>query len=194
MFILQNAEMIRCDWAASGVLEQEYHDKIWGVPMHDEKALFKMLILEGQQAGLSWSTILKKMDTLCAAFDDFDPAILITYDEAKITSLLQDEGIIRNRRKVEAAVSNAHAYFKLCEEFGSLDHYLWAFIDHKPIVNAWERAEQVSANTPLSDVISKDLKKRGFKFVGTTIIYAFMQATGMVNDHLVSCICRKGVN
>lgn len=180
-------EIKRCDWAVKSELEQEYHDKVWGVPVHDDRKLFKMLILEGKQAGLSWSTILKKMDTLCEAFDDFDPGILITYDDAKIESLLQNSGIIKNRLKVNAVVNNAKAYFRLCEEFGSLDNYLWKFVDNKPIVNGWTRIEDIPANTPLSDAISRDLKKRGFKFVGTTIIYSFMQAVGMVNDHLVSC-------
>lgn len=177
----------RCDWAVKSELEQEYHDKVWGIPVHDDRKLFKMLILEGKQAGLSWSTILKKMDTLCEAFDDFDPAILITYDNTKIESLLQNNGIIKNRLKVNAVVNNAKAYFKLCEEFGSLDNYLWKFVNNKPIMNAWTKTEDIPANIPLSDTISKDLKKRGFKFVGTTIIYSFMQAIGMVNDHLVSC-------
>lgn len=180
-------EIKRCDWAVKSRLEQEYHDREWGVPVHDDKKLFKMLILEGKQAGLSWSTILKKMDTLCAAFDEFDPSILVTYDQQKVDCLLGNDGIIKNRQKVNAAISNAKAYFKLCEEFGSLDNYLWSFVGHQPIRNRWTRVEEVPASTPVSDAISKDLKKRGFKFVGTTIIYAFMQAVGMVNDHLVSC-------
>ncbi|MBA4698800.1 MAG: DNA-3-methyladenine glycosylase I [Ruminococcus sp.] len=184
-------EIKRCDWAVKSELEQEYHDKVWGIPVHDDRKLFKMLILEGKQAGLSWSTILKKMDTLCEAFDDFDPAILVTYDDAKIESLLQNNGVIKNKLKVNAVVNNAKAYFKLCEEFGSLDNYLWKFVDNKPIVNAWTKIEDVPANTSISDAISKDLKKRGFKFVGTTIIYSFMQAVGMVNDHLVSCAFYK---
>lgn len=180
-------DIIRCDWATKNKLEQDYHDTKWGIPVHDDKTLFKMLILEGKQAGLSWSTILAKMDTLCAAFEDFDPATLIQYDEQKVQPLLQNDGVIKNRLKINAVISNAQAYFKLCEEFGTLDHYLWAFVGHEPIVNAWEHISQVPASTPLSDTISKDLKKRGFKFVGSTTIYAFMQAVGMVNDHLVSC-------
>lgn len=184
-------EIKRCDWAVKSKLEQEYHDKVWGIPEHDDRKLFKMLIFEGKQAGLSWSTILKKMDTLCEAFDDFDPEVLVTYDDTKIESLLQNDGVIKNRLKVNAVVNNAKAYFKLCEEFGSLDNYLWKFVDNKPIINAWTKIEDVPANTPLSDAISKDLKKRGFKFVGTTIIYSFMQAVGMVNDHLVSCAFYK---
>ncbi len=180
-------EIKRCDWAVKSKLEQDYHDKEWGIPVHDDKKLFKLLILEGKQAGLSWSTILTKMNTLCEAFDDFDPEILAAYNEAKVEMLLQNEGIIRNRQKVNAAINNAKAYFKLLEEFGSLDSYLWAFVDNKPIINSWNRIEEVPSSSPVSDSISKDLKKRGFKFVGTTTIYAFMQSIGMVNDHLVSC-------
>ncbi len=181
------SDVVRCNWAASGGLEQEYHDNVWGIPVHDDRALFKMLMLEGQQAGLSWSTILKKMNTLCAAYDGFDPAILITYDDAKVQALLQNEGIIRNRQKVNAVIHNAKAYFRLCEEFGSLDHYLWSWVGHRPIVNAWERSSELPTRTPLSDALSRDLKRRGFKFVGSTTVYAMMQATGMVNDHLTCC-------
>ncbi|WP_110953726.1 DNA-3-methyladenine glycosylase I [Anaerosinus massiliensis] len=180
-------EIIRCDWALKNKLEEEYHDTVWGIPVHDDRTLFKFLILESKQAGLSWSTILAKMDTLCAAFDAFDPARLIHYDDEKIEMLLQNSGIIRNRQKVNAVITNANAYFKLCEEFGSFDHYLWSYVKHRPVINAWTRIDEVPASTPLSDTISKDLKKRGFKFVGTTTIYAFMQAIGMVNDHLTSC-------
>ncbi len=180
-------EIKRCDWAVKSKVEQDYHDKEWGIPVHDDKKLFKLLILEGKQAGLSWSTILTKMDTLCKAFDDFDPDILAAYDEAKVEILLQNDGIIRNRQKVNAVIHNAKAYFKLLEEFGSLDSYLWAFADNKPIINSWTHIEEVPSSSPVSDSISKDLKKRGFKFVGTTTIYAFMQSIGMVNDHLVSC-------
>ena len=180
-------EIKRCDWAVKSRLEQDYHDKEWGIPVHDDKKLFKLLILEGKQAGLSWSTILTKMNTLCEAFDDFDPEILAAYNEAKVEMLLQNDGIIRNRQKVNAVINNAKAYFKLLEEFGSLDRYIWAFVDNKPIINSWNRIEEVPSSSPISDSISKDLKKRGFKFVGTTTIYAFMQSIGMVNDHLVSC-------
>lgn len=179
--------LTRCGWAAKNSLEQDYHDREWGVPVHDDKKLFKMLILEGQQAGLSWATILRKWDTLCAAYDNFDPDRLAAYDDSKIQALLKDDGVIKNRQKVQATVHNAKAYHKLCEACGSLDHYLWSFVGHAPIINAWERMEDVPASSPVSDAISKDLKKRGFKFVGTTTVYAFMQAAGMVNDHLVSC-------
>jgi len=171
-------------------LEQEYHDTQWGIPVHDDKTLFKMLILEGMQAGLSWSTILSKMDTLCAAFDDFDPAVVARYDVDKVEALLQNSGIIRNRAKVNAAVHNANRYFALCEKHGSLDEFLWSYVDFKPIQNQWEQLSQIPANTALSDRISGDLKKLGFKFVGTTIIYAFLQAVGIVNDHLLSCSFR----
>jgi DNA-3-methyladenine glycosylase I len=180
-------EVTRCDWATKSELEQNYHDEHWGIPVHDDKQLFKMIILEGKQAGLSWFTILKKMDTLCEAFDNFDPELLIHYDEDKVEALLQNDGIIKNKLKVKAVISNAKAYFKLRDKYGSLDHYLWSFVDHKPIVTAWTSIEQVPASTPLSDKISKDLKKLGFKFVGSTTIYALMQSIGMVNDHLTSC-------
>ena len=180
-------QLTRCGWAMGGELEREYHDRVWGVPVRDDKMLFKMLILEGMQAGLSWSTILKKMDSLCTAYDDFDPQIVAGYGEEKMEALLRDPGVIRNRLKVRAAVANARMYFRVVEEFGSFADYLWAFVGGVPIVNAWEEKSQVPASTPVSDAISRDLTKRGFKFVGTTIVYAFMQAVGMVNDHLISC-------
>jgi DNA-3-methyladenine glycosylase I len=170
-----------------GELEREYHDRVWGVPVHDDKQLFKMMVLEGMQAGLSWSTILKKMDSLCAAYDDFDPGIIAEYGVEKVEALLRDPGVIRNHLKVRAAIANARAYLRVVEEFGSFSDYLWAFVDGKPIVNTWEEMRQVPVSTPVSDAISKDLTKRGFKFVGPTICYAFMQAVGMVNDHLVDC-------
>ncbi len=184
-------EITRCGWAAREGLEQEYHDEVWGVPVHDDKALFRMLMLEGQQAGLSWSTILRKMDALNDAYDGFDPAILVQYGEAKVAELLGNPGIIRNRLKILAAIGNARAYFALCESHGSLDQFLWAYVDGAPVLNHWESLSQVPASTPLSDRISVDLKKLGFKFVGTTIVYAFLQAVGVVNDHLVSCAFRR---
>lgn len=177
----------RCDWATKSKLEQEYHDTEWGIPLHDESRLFSLLMLEGKQAGLSWATILAKRETLYKAFDNFDPARLIQYDEAKVQALMQDSGVIKNRLKIQAVVHNAKAYLRLCEECGSLDAYLWGFVGHQPIVNAWESRQDVPASTPLSDAISGDLKRRGFKFVGSTIIYAYMQSIGMVNDHLTSC-------
>lgn len=183
-------DTIRCDWANNGDLERHYHDTQWGKPVHDDSVLFKMLILEGMQAGLSWSTILKKMDTISQAFDNFDPHIIKGYDEKKVEELLQNPGIIRNRLKVLAVINNAKAYLELCKEFGSLNDYLWSYVNYSPIVNSWERIEEVPNNTQLSDEISKDLKKRGFKFVGSTIIYAYMQGIGMVNDHLITCSFR----
>lgn len=181
----------RCDWADNNPLEQRYHDTKWGIPVFDDKELFKMLCLDGMQAGLSWSTILRKMESICEAFDGFDPEILVNYDEKKEEELLQNEGIIRNKLKVKAAAINAKAYFKVCEEFGSFSNYLWGFVNNAPIVNKWESVSEVPAKTELSDKISKDLKKRGFKFVGSTIVYAFMQAVGMVNDHLMDCEFRR---
>lgn len=184
-------EIMRCDWANKNELEKQYHDTQWGKVVHDDNELFKMLILEGKQAGLSWATILAKMDTLCKAFDDFNPEKLVSYDEEKIEALLLNDGIIKNRLKVNAVVHNAKMYFKLCEKYGSLDAFLWSYVDNNPIINSWERIEDVPASTPLSDNISKQLKKEGFKFVGSTTIYAFMQSIGMVNDHLLSCSFRN---
>lgn len=180
-------EKTRCGWALKNQLEQDYHDSEWGRPVFDDATLFAMLQLEGMQAGLSWSTVLARRQTICDAFDGFDPAKIEQYDEQKVESLLQNPGIIRNRLKVLAVINNARAYRQLCRDCGSLSAYLWAYVGGKPIVNAWQRMEDVPASTPLSDAISKDLKKRGFKFVGSTIIYAFMQAVGIVNDHLTSC-------
>ncbi len=185
------AETIRCGWAEKPGPEQDYHDRVWGVPEHDDRALFKMLILEGQQAGLSWSTILKKMDALSEAYDGFDPAVLARYGEDKLSALMQNPGVIRNRLKVRAAVENAKAYFALCEKHGSLDAFLWGYVGGASVVNHWESLAQVPASTPLSDRISRDLKALGFKFVGTTIVYAYLQAVGVVNDHLVLCAFRR---
>jgi DNA-3-methyladenine glycosylase I len=157
------------------------------VPVHDDRLLFEFLILEGAQAGLSWSTILKKRDAYRAAYDHFDPALVARYDEAKISELLANPGIVRNRRKIEASVLNAQAFLKIQEEFGSFDAYLWQFVRGKPLQNAWKSLQEIPASTPLSDALSKDLLRRGFKFVGGTICYAFMQAVGLVNDHTVDC-------
>jgi DNA-3-methyladenine glycosylase I len=184
-------KIVRCGWAQHNALEQKYHDTEWGVPVHNDGQLFKMLILEGKQAGLSWNTILAKMETLCAAFDNFDPAKVSRYDTAKIESLLTNSGIIRNKAKVNAAVHNAKRYYALCEKHNSLDSFFWSYVDFKAILNQWEYTSQVPVSTPLSDVISKDLKKLGFKFVGSTTIYAFMQSVGIVNDHLLSCSFRN---
>lgn len=178
--------MKRCDWAKND-LAIRYHDAEWGVPAHDDRVLFEFLILEGAQAGLSWDTILKKRENYRAAFDDFDAERVALYDEEKCAALLQNEGIVRNRLKIAAAVQNAKGFLKIREEFGSFDAYIWNFVDGKPIVNARQSLSEVPAKTEISDRISKDLKKRGFNFVGSTIMYAFMQACGLVNDHLVSC-------
>lgn len=178
--------MKRCGWAKND-LAIHYHDTEWGVPLHDDRALFEFLILEGAQAGLSWDTILAKRDNYRKAFDNFDAAKVAKYTEAKCAKLLLNEGIIRNRLKIASAVSNAKAFLKVQKEFGSYDSYIWSFVGGKPIVNKWKEIGQVPAKTEVSDAISKDLKKRGFNFVGSTIMYAFMQATGMVNDHLVGC-------
>jgi len=177
----------RCPWCGTDPLYVAYHDNEWGVPLHDERALFEFLILEGAQAGLSWLTILKKRENYRRAFDQFDAVKVAKYDEADVARLLADAGIVRNRLKVAAAITNAQATLKVREQFGGLDAYFWGFVDGRPIQNQWEHLSEVPAKTALSDRISKDLKQRGFKFVGTTIVYAFMQATGMVNDHLTSC-------
>jgi DNA-3-methyladenine glycosylase I len=178
--------MERCSWATND-LNIPYHDAEWGVPLHDDRGLFEFLILEGAQAGLSWDTILRKRENYRSAFDNFDPEKVARYTDAKCAELLLNEGIIRNRLKVASAVGNAKAFLKVQDEFGSFDSYIWAFVGGKPIVNRPEGHGDVPAKTDISDAISKDLKKRGFNFVGSTIMYAFMQATGMVNDHLVTC-------
>jgi DNA-3-methyladenine glycosylase I len=189
--VMEN-EIIRCPWANADPLSRRYHDSEWGAPCHDERCLFKMLILEGKQAGLSWYGILKKMDTLSAAFDNFDPQKLAVYDDAKVAQLLQDPGIIRNRLKVNAAITNARAYLKLCEQYGSLDKYLWGFTGGRQVMGNWETQDQVPVTSPLSDEISRDLKRLGFKFVGPTIIYSYLQAVGVAGDHLISCAFRNG--
>ncbi|NUM55586.1 MAG: DNA-3-methyladenine glycosylase I [Candidatus Hydrogenedentes bacterium] len=176
----------RCEWARLE-LDIAYHDAEWGVPVHDDRTLFEFLILEGAQAGLSWSTILKKRENYRAAYDNFDPVKVARYDARQKAKLLQNEGIVRNRAKIEASVLNAKAFLAVQDEFGSFDKYIWQFAGGKPKVNAWKSLRDIPAHTPESDAMSKDLKKRGFKFVGTTICYAFMQAVGMVNDHTVDC-------
>jgi len=177
----------RCAWVGDDPHYRVYHDTEWGVPLHDERALFEFLILEGAQAGLSWLTILKKREGYRRAFDNFDAERIARYGQADVARLLGDPGIVRNRLKVAAAIGNARATLAVREEFGGLDAYFWHFVDGRPIVNTWRRISEVPAGTPLSDAISKDMQKRGFKFVGSTIIYAHMQATGMVNDHTVDC-------
>ncbi len=180
-------DKIRCQWAGSDPRYVAYHDQEWGVPVHDDRTHFEFLILEGAQAGLSWSTILNKRDNYRRAFDNFDPAAVAAYDEDKIAALLADPGIVRNRLKVRAAVRNAQGFLRVQEEFGSFDSYVWPFVGGRPIVNAWEHMRQIPAETDESRTLSQDLKRRGFTFVGPTIIYAHMQAVGMVNDHVVSC-------
>ena len=177
---------IRCKWAANE-LSIPYHDEEWGVPQHDDGKLFEFLILEGAQAGLSWDTILKKRESYRAAFHGFDAERVARYSERDITRLLNDAGIIRNRLKIGSAIGNAKLFLTVQKEFGSFDRYIWGFVGGKPRVNGWKSHEQVPAFTPESDAMSGDLKKRGFRFVGTTICYAFMQATGMVNDHTKDC-------
>lgn len=179
--------LTRCPWAANDPLYTAYHDREWGVPVHDDRTLFEFLILEGAQAGLSWITILRKRDNYRAAFDNFDVQKVARYDKRKIERILQNPGVVRNRLKVESAVINARAFIKTQEEFGSFDAYIWRFVEGKPIVNHWRTLKQIPPVTPISDALSRDLKKRGFKFTGSTIMYAHMQATGMVNDHLVTC-------
>ncbi len=183
---------MRCDWAKND-LAIHYHDMEWGVPARDDRRLFEFLILEGAQAGLSWDTVLRKRENYRAAFDNFDAAKIALYDERKCAELLANEGIIRNRLKIASAVRNAKCYLETVEEFGSFDRYIWSFVGGKPIINSWEIANQVPAKTEISDAFSKDLKRRGFNFVGSTIMYAFMQACGLVNDHLVSCFRYKDV-
>ena len=177
----------RCSWPSEDKLMIKYHDKEWGVPLHSDKKLFEFLILEGFQAGLSWRTILHKRENFRKAFDNFDFNKVAKYNKRKINSLLKDEGIIRNRLKIEGAITNAKAFLRVRKEFGTFNKYIWNFVNGKPIQNKFKTLSELPAKTKLSDKISEDLKKRGFKFVGSTIVYAHMQATGMVNDHVVSC-------
>lgn len=179
-------ELHRCPWA-KGDKYIEYHDTEWGVPVHDDRLLFEFLILEGAQAGLSWSTILNKRDNYRQAFDGFDPTIVAKYGEKKRQALLSNPGIVRNRLKIDAAIQNAQAFLETAKEFGTFDQYIWSFVGGKPKQNAWASIKAVPACNPESDAMSADLKWRGFKFVGSTICYAFMQAVGMVNDHVVDC-------
>jgi DNA-3-methyladenine glycosylase I len=181
------AGKIRCAWAGIEPLYVAYHDEEWGVPVHDDRLLFEFLILEGAQAGLSWSTILKKRENYRLAFDDFDPQKVARYNEDKVTELLANPGIVRNRLKIQAAIQNARSFLDVQQEFGSFDTYIWQFVGGKPMVNAWKTLSELPAETEESRRMSKDLKQRGFRFVGATICYAHMQATGMVNDHTVDC-------
>lgn len=182
-----NAQIARCEWSEGDPLYIEYHDTEWGLPLHDDQKLFEMLILEGAQAGLSWITVLKKRPAYREAFDHFDAKKVARYDETRIAELLDNPGIIRNKLKVNSAVSNAQAFLKVQQEFGSFDAYIWQFVGGEPIVNRWTSMAEIPAETPESHAMSTDLKARGFKFVGPTICYAHMQATGMVNDHVVDC-------
>ena len=188
----RQAEIVRCSWARNE-LSILYHDREWGVPVHDDRLLFEFLILEGAQAGLSWDTVLKKRDNYRKAFDKFDANKIVRYDRRKVQALLKDDGIIRNRLKIASAIANAKAFLAVQKEFGSFDKYIWQFVGGRPMVNTRKELGQVPARTAESDAMSKDLRKRGFNFVGSTICYAFMQATGMVNDHWVKCFRYKQV-
>jgi DNA-3-methyladenine glycosylase I len=177
----------RCDWAGTEPLYVDYHDKEWGIPVHDDQRLFELLILEGAQAGLSWITILRKRENFRKAFDRFNPNKIAKYDRGKVKELMANPGIIRNHLKIEAAIENARVFLTVQKEFGTFDAYMWPFVGGKPIQNSWKNLKDIPAHTAESDEMSKDLKKRGFKFVGSTICYALMQACGMVNDHLTTC-------
>jgi DNA-3-methyladenine glycosylase I len=189
-----DVQPVRCHWASGSDLAIRYHDEEWGVPVHDDRTLFEFLIIEGAQAGLSWNTILNKRENYRAAFDQFDPRRVAAYDRRKMQRLLKDEGIVRNRLKIDSAVANAKAFLGVQQEFGSFDRYVWRFVKGEPRVNSRKSPRQVPARTPESDAMSKDLKARGFNFVGSTICYAFMQAVGMVNDHLVECFRYQAVS
>ncbi len=183
----------RCEWCGTDPLYVKYHDKEWGVPVHDDNKHFEMIILDGAQAGLSWLTVLRKRENYRKAFDKFNPKKVAKYDEKKIAELLENPGIIRNKLKVKSAVTNAQAFLKVQKEFGSFDKYIWQFVNYKTIVNKWKSLKELPATSKESDAMSKELKKRGFKFVGSTICYAYMQAAGMVNDHIKSCFRYKEV-
>jgi len=184
---------IRCPWPSDDLLMIKYHDKEWGVPLHNDRKLFEFLILEGFQAGLSWRTVLQKRENFRKAFDNFDYNKVAKYDKRKVNSLLKDAGIIRNKLKIEGAITNAKAFLHVRKEFGTFDKYIWSFVHGKPIQNKFKSLKELPAKTELSDRISDDLRNKGFKFVGSTIVYAHMQATGMVNDHVVSCYKHKEV-
>ncbi|MGE0172682.1 MAG: DNA-3-methyladenine glycosylase I [Oligoflexales bacterium] len=181
----------RCSWPGTDPLYVKYHDEEWGVPVLDDDKIFEFLILEGAQAGLSWITVLRKRENYRRAFANFDPVKVARFTEKKVTSLLQDAGIIRNELKIRAAITNAKEFLKVQREFGTFAEYIWGFVNHKPVVNKWKSTKELPAKSKISDELSKDLKKRGFKFIGSTIIYAHMQATGMVNDHITECFRYK---
>lgn len=184
----------RCDWSTSNNLMIKYHDEEWGVPLHDDQKLFEFLVLEGFQAGLSWQIVLNKREAFRKVFDNFNPEKVAVYNNKKLEELVQNKAIIRNKMKIAATVNNAQRFLEVQDEFGSFDKYIWSFIDYKPIVNSFRTMKELPAKTPLSDKISADLKKRGFKFIGSTVVYAHMQATGMVNDHLTSCFRYGQIN
>jgi DNA-3-methyladenine glycosylase I len=185
---------LRCGWATKDEIMWKYHDEEWGRPLHDDQKLFEFLILEGMQAGLSWLTILRKRENLRKAYENFDVSKVAGFDQKKVDELMSNEGIIRNRLKIAASIGNAKHFIEIVEEFGSFDRYIWSFVNYQPIINHWNSISELPAKTELSDRISADLKRRGFKFVGSTIIYAHMQATGMVNDHQVHCFCHPDQN
>ena len=186
--------LVRCAWVGDDEVYRRYHDEEWGVPVHQDEKLFEMLILEGMQAGLSWITVLRKRENFRRAFDNFEIDKILGYDESKLNALAEDAGIIRNRLKIRSVLTNARAFRAVQKEYGSFDRFLWAYVDGKPIRNEWSDFSQIPATTDLSDRISRDLKKRGFKFVGSTIVYAFMQAVGMVDDHTEDCFLRAKKN
>lgn len=187
---MQEKYVKRCSWATTD-LYKKYHDNEWGNPVHDDRKLFEMLLLEGMQAGLSWITILNKREAFREAFDQFDYKVIALYDDAKMAELMQNKGIIRNRLKIHSAVTNARQFMKVQEQYGSFDSFLWSYVDNQPICNHFHSESEIPAKTPLSDKISKDMKRLGFKFVGSTIIYAYMQAVGLVNDHVKGCYLYK---
>jgi DNA-3-methyladenine glycosylase I len=190
---MKNTNMSRCPWAnPKNPLYLDYHDHEWGVPTYDDKALFELIVLEGAQAGLSWEMVLNKRENYREAFDHFDVQKVAAYDEEKIETLLQNSGIVRNKRKIRSAIRNAKVFIQIQEEFGSFSEFIWGFVDHRPILNHFKNSQEVPASTPLSDILSKELKSRGMNFVGSTIMYAYMQSIGMVNDHLLGCFCYEG--
>lgn len=185
--------MNRCNWCESEALYIKYHDEEWGVPVHEDRKHFEFLVLESAQAGLSWLTILKRRENYRKAYDDFDPEIVSAYDERKVGELMENAGIIRNRKKIEASINNAIRFLDIRREFGSFDRYIWSFTDNKPVVNSYQSVMEIPATSELSDRISKDFKKRGFKFLGSVIVYAHLQATGIINDHIDSCFRKQEV-
>lgn len=189
-----NKNIVRCSWCISDPIYVKYHDEEWGVPVHDDRKLFEFLVLEGAQAGLSWLTVLKKRENYRKVFYDFNPTKVAKMSERDVQRLLKDSGIIRNESKIRATITNAQAFLKIQEEYGSFNTYSWKFVGTKPIVNKWSELKQIPATSLESDALSKDMKRLGFKFVGSTILYAHMQAVGMVNDHLVTCFRRKGLS